>query len=86
MRDPSADLPPGMAAIRERDELIALLFRVYETWWHKVATTEPPRELLSRDAVALLSFEDDLAMDEACEAVEPHEARLRQIVERVSGA
>ena len=65
-------------------EVVRALFGVYETWWHKVGTTDPGRHLVSDGVeitgVVLLGIDDDQAMETACLAVEPHEAVIRQML------
>jgi len=63
-------------------DLARALFRVYETWWHKVATYDPGRVLVSDgttlpDIGGLMTSEDLAEMEKACEQVEPHEAEIR---------
>jgi len=78
-------LPEGAETRDELLDLMRLLFGLYETWWHEVGTYDPGHELVS-DGVrltgiaSLLSAEDSFAMEEACDAIEPHETRIRTLL------
>ncbi len=63
-------------------ELACALFRVYETWWHKIGTYDPGRVLVSdgttlTDIGGLLTGADLDEMEQACIAVEKHETEIR---------
>lgn len=65
----------------EMAELVAALralYEVYDRWWHRVGTVEPPEELVAAGYASLISIEDDQAMDDACEAVELHLSVIRR--------
>jgi len=66
-------------------DLAAALFAVYDVWQNKIGTYDPGRDLVS-DGVpitgiaCLVDSEDSALMEEACDAVEPHEAVLRRLI------
>lgn len=71
---------PLLAELDERERLLRLLYPVYDTWWHRVGTTEPPPELINAGVASLLSLVDDNQMEAVCLAVQPHEPRIRELL------
>lgn len=86
--DPKADmafivaartaLPAALDEVERLHAWLSLLFRVYQTWWHEVATYDPGDELTQTGIGGLIRGDDLQTLEEACVAVEPHEAAIRQ--------
>ncbi|HEY0643686.1 MAG TPA: hypothetical protein VGD39_09725 [Nocardioides sp.] len=64
----------------DRDELIRLLFAVYDTWSNQIATYEPSGNLIEQGIASLLTIEDSRAMEAVTDAVAPHKARIRELL------
>lgn len=56
-------------------DVLLKLFKVYETCWHLTATLDS-----EIPGCVLVSTEDSQLMDAVCEAFEPHETELRDLL------
>lgn len=57
-------------------EYIKLLLRVYQVCWYDIGGLDPG----DGSSNVLITFEDDQAMVDACEKVEPHEVAIRAFI------
>lgn len=84
-RDEDARLAIAEARGAELTDLLRATFGVYDAWWHNVGTYDPGKVLVSDGTTltgiaSLLDFDDSLLMEDACEAVELHEERIRELL------
>lgn len=64
-----------MCKVQINKHILSKLMKVYDLWWNGIGVTES-----DLSSYGYISWDDDNAMNEACEIVEIHEAYLKDLI------